>query len=530
MNPEIDVIIVGAGAGGSALAAYLSEFNLKITCLEQGDFQDTQNYPSTKSGWEISKWSDFSPNPNVRKKPEDYPINCDESPISAANYNAVGGSTILFSGHFPRFHPSDFKVHSQDGIAEDWPISYSELEPFYNLSTKYTAVSGLAGDPAYPEIKNLLPPVPIGKMGESLAKGFNNLNWHWWPSYSAIATKKFAHHNKCINLGPCNLGCPQKAKSSADVAFWPIAIKNGVELKTRSRVEKILVNENCQAIGVSYFNNKNERVALFAKVVVLACNGIGTPRILLNSKSANYPNGVGNGTDMVGRNLMLHPLGYVEGVFTEDLDSNAGPQGCCIASHEFVETNRDRGFLRGFSMQILRGPGLLEAARSALSQGELHWGASHHEYLLENYSRTAHLSIICEDLPDINNRVVLDTNLKDSNGIPAPKIFYKLSENTKRIMAFGLKRGIQLMNASGAIRTKAYGPVTESGWHLMGTAKMGHDPRTSVVNKFGEVHDCSNLFIADSSIFVTSSSVNPAATIQALAMYIGNTIKNKLLS
>ena len=145
-NP--DVLIIGAGASGAAAAWSLSETNLKIVCLEQGAFMNPDEYPSTKVGWEAMKYDKFNVSPNVRKLQSDYPINDLESPIAIANFNAVGGSTILYSGHFPRFHPSDFKVNELDGVADDWPMNYYDLEPFFNLNDKMMGVSGLSGDPA----------------------------------------------------------------------------------------------------------------------------------------------------------------------------------------------------------------------------------------------------------------------------------------------------------------------------------------------------------------------------------------------
>jgi choline dehydrogenase-like flavoprotein len=225
---------------------------------------------------------------------------------------------------------------------------------------------------------------------------------------------------------------------------------------------------------------------------------------------------------------MLHPLAYIEGTFKENLDSHLGPQGCSISSHEFAESSPARGFVRGFTMQALRGPGLSEATRNYQLQGTLEWGTNHHKSVRESYSHTAHLSIITEDLPELTNRVELDPFLKDSNGIPAPKVIYKLGENTKRCMAFGINKAREVLIAAGAYSTKAFGPVRETGWHLMGTARMGEDPSTSVTDKWGEVHDCKNLFIADSSVFVTSSSVNPTATIQALALRTAARIKERI--
>ena len=521
---DFDLLIVGAGASGGAIAHQLANSGLKILCLEQGDFPSPAEYPSTKSDWEFQKKRSFHISPNVRKLPSDYPINDSNSPISIANFNAVGGSTILFSGHFPRLHPSDFRVKTLDGVAEDWPISYQDLEPYYERNSRFVAVGGLEGDPAYPQIKNLQPPVPLGIMGEQLATGFNKLNWHWWPSYSAIATKEFGHQNSCINLGPCNTGCPQGAKSSADITYWTRDVLKQVKLLTKSRVKEIVVSPEGAVIGANYFNSEGQQIFVSARRVVIACNGVGTPRLLLNSKSSSYPRGLANSSGYVGRNLMLHPVGYVEGFFDKDLASNVGPQGCSIYSHEFYETDAGRGFKRGYTMQVLRGPGVIESVQSLLSRKLIGWGKNHYKDFLKMYNRSAHISIIVEDLPEFNNRVELDPNLKDSNGIPSPKIFYSLGENSKLMLAHGLQKGRELMIAAGASRTSAFGPVRETGWHLMGTARMGDNPSNSVVNGWGISHDCKNLYIADSSVFVTSGGVNPASTIEAFALRVSDRI------
>ena len=519
---DFDLIIVGAGAAGGAIARKLSNSGLKILCLEQGDFVNPTDFPSTKTNWETFKRSTSHVSPNIRKLQADYPINDSESPIAIANFNAVGGSTILFSGHFPRMHPSDFRVKSIDGVADDWPISYNDLEPYYEKNSEYVAVAGLEGDPAYPQIRNLQPPVPIGKMSEKLADGFNKLNWHWWPSYSAIATKDFNEQNACINLGPCNLGCPQGAKSSSDITYWTKEVRSKVELRTKSRVKEITVNSDGEVNGAIYFDSSGSQIFVSARKVVLACNGVGTPRILLNSKSKNHPTGLANSSGYVGRNLMLHPVGYVEGFFEEDLASKTGPQGCAIYSHEFYESDQSRGFKRGYTMQVLRGPGVLESVQSLVARKAIGWGENHYSEFHKLYNHSAHISIIVEDLPEFRNRVELDSSLKDSNGIPAPKIIYELGENSKAILAHGLNKGREVMKAAGAIKTSAFGPVRETGWHLMGTARMGENPVTSVVNKWGQSHDCKNLYIADSSVFVTSGGVNPAATIQAFALLVAD--------
>ena len=176
----------------------MADTRMEILCLEQGDWVNPSDYPSSTMDWESD--NKFNSNPNHRSNAADYPINVSESPISIANYNGVGGGTILFAGHYPRFHPSDFRVKTLDGIAEDWPVDYQILEKYYNENDRMMGVSGLAGDPAYPPKEAVMPPIPLGRTGETLAHGFNKLGWHWWPSDMAIATEatESCHHR--LNL------------------------------------------------------------------------------------------------------------------------------------------------------------------------------------------------------------------------------------------------------------------------------------------------------------------------------------------
>jgi choline dehydrogenase-like flavoprotein len=523
-----DILIIGAGASGAAVAWRLSDIGLKVICLEQGDFMDPQKYPSTGHDWEIRRQTDFHPSPNVRQLKTDLPVNDRDSPISVSWFSAVGGSTILYSGHFPRFHPSDFNTKALDGVGENWPISYEDLEPYFSLNDKMMGVSGLAGDPAYPPIEGLLPPIPLGLAGETVAKGFNKLGWHWWPSYSAIITRNYGNRSKCINLGPCNTGCAQGAKSSTDVTYWPEALRNGVKLNTLCSVSRIATDKSGFATGAYYFDAEGNEKFQKARLIIVACNGVGTPRLLLNSRTEDFPDGLANSSGQVGRNLMLHPLGYVEGVFKENLDSHLGPQGCCLLSQEFYETDLSRGFLRGYTMQILRGLGPVETAVSGIVRHQFPLGEGFHSAFEKNFGHTIGMGIIVEDLPEEHNRVTLDSDLKDRNGIPAPKVSYKLSENSKKMLSHGIARGKEVMKASGSINEFGFGPVRMSGWHLMGTTRMGNDPKTSVVNKFGQCHDVQNLFIVDSSIFPTSGAVNPTSTLQSVALYIADQIKKNL--
>ena len=522
----VDVLIVGAGAAGAALAWSLTETRMRIVCLEQGGWMDPAQYPSTRPDWELQGFGPFGFSPNGRGRREDYPVNDDDSPIKISNFNAVGGSTILYAAHFPRMHPSDFRVKTLDGVADDWPLDYATLEPWYDLNAQMMGVAGLAGDPAYPPKQPTLPPVPLGKLGETLAGGFDALGWHWWPSDSAIATAEHAGRAPCINLGPCITGCAQGAKGSTDVTYWPAAVRAGVEVRTHCRVREITVDADGMADGVTYYDADGNEQRQRAEIVIVACNGVGTPRLLLNSKSPQFPDGLANRSGLVGRNLMFHPYALVTGWFPEPLEGYKGPGGCSLICQEFYETDPARDFVRGYSFEMVRGRGPVQTVLQGT--GRVPWGPGHHEAYAELWDKSAGMVIICEDLPEPHNRVTLDPELTDADGIPAPKISYRLSENSERMLAHAVERGREVLEAGGAKETEAIAPLPPAGWHLMGTARMGTDPSRSVVDPHGRSHDVKNLFIVDGSLFVTAGGVNPTNTIQALALYVADHIKQNL--
>ena len=523
-NEEVDVLVVGAGASAAAFAWSLSEKNIEVLCLEQGTEINPREYPASKQDWEISRQKDFHPDPNVRKHKYDYPINNKESDIIPTMYNGIGGSTIIWSAHFPRLHPSDFKVKTLDKIADDWPINYEYLEPYYNINDKMIGVSGMIGDPAYPpKVQRQTKPLPLGKLGSKLVSGFEKLGWHWWPSDSAIITEPYDGREECNSAGTCDIGCYRRAKASADVTYWPKALMNGVIIKDKCTVREITIKKNGLVDGVIYYDSEGKIQIQKAKIVILACNGVGTPRLLLNSISSLFPNGLANNSGLVGKNLMFHPISVVTGVFDSAIESFKGPPGCSIFSHEFYETDHNRNYLRGFMFQIGRGSGPLTTATGGLGLGKIPWGKNHHNIFKELYGNTMNIGIICEDLPEVNNNVSLDPVLTDKYGIPAPKVKYKLSNNSKKMIDFGNKCAKKLMNASGA--KKLFVARHMNGYHLLGTARMGYDPEQSVVDKHGRCHDVKNLFIIDGSIFVTSGAVNPTSTIQALSLSIADYIK-----
>jgi choline dehydrogenase-like flavoprotein len=526
-DEPVDVLVIGAGASGAAFTWSLSRAGIKALCLDQGGWVDPQSYPPTRDDWELHRYTDMHPDPNVRRLPADYPLNNDATPIIPLMFNAVGGSTIHWSGHFPRFRPSDFRVKTLDGVADDWPLSYQDLEPYFDLNDRMMGVSGLSGDPAYPpKPPRQTPPIPLGKLGETIVTGFDRLGWHWWPSDSAIITRDYDGRRGCNNCGPCDLGCPIGAKASTDITYWPKALALGASLQTQARVREITVGRDGLADGVVYHNHAGQVVEQKAKAVVVACNGVGTSRLLLNSRSSLFPNGIANGSGLVGKNLMFHPYAVVTGVFDERLEGYKGPNPCMIWSQEFYETDPSRGFVRGYSFQVVRGLDPVGTAvggsAGAGTGARLPWGSGHRAAYDSRFDRMLRVVVVGEDLPEEHNRVELDTQLTDSDGIPAPRVSYTLSENSRRLMDHAIARAAEVLDAAGAREMITTPLIRYGGWHLMGTARMGVDPATSVVDAEGRCHEVPNLYIIDGSVMPTCGAVNPTSTIQAVALWMAD--------
>jgi len=505
-----DIIIVGLGASGAASAWMLSKSNLKILIIEQGSQYNPKDFHKKKDTWEISKLKKFHLNPNIRKGKCDYKIDNKLSDIDIANFNGIGGSTVLYSGHFPRLHPSDFKVKNVDNVSFNWPISYNELEQYYEMNEKIVGIHGLGDDPAYPKIKNLRSPINLGKSGELISRAFKKLNWHCWPSYSAIDLKNNFSVKTVYNT------------------YRPLIKKSkNITIKKNLEVVKILSDEK-KVKGVLCYDQKKNALRFNSQLVILACNGIGTPRLLLNSKNKYFKNGIANNSSgLVGKNLMLHPLGFVEGTFNQNLNSDYGPEGCCVYSHQFYETNKKNNFKRGYTMQVLRGSGPLETSLYLKKINKIKFGKNFFNNFFENYNKTIPIAIISEDLPKLSNYVSLNEDVKDSFGMPCVKIKYKVDKNTKEILKAGIKSARKVLEVAGAKKIFSFAPVKHTGWHLMGTAKMGNNKKNSVVNRYGQCHDLKNLVIVDSSIFTTGGAVNPIGTIQALALKISERILKK---
>jgi choline dehydrogenase-like flavoprotein len=518
-HERVDVVVVGAGAAGAVATRRLAEEGFDVVCLEQGSWPQYETSRVADELLELSAGKDWAWSPTTRAGVADYPVDETDSDVGVLMWNGVGGSTVLYGGIWMRLMPSDFRVKTLDGVGDDWPMTYEDMVPYWERIEADFGVCGHPGDPAFPGIDSYpMRPAPIRPAGRRIAKAHNELGWHWWPGTNAIATEPYRNQGQCVQRAACMWGCVNRAKGSTDITHWPDAIAAGAELRTGSRVSRVQTDGRGRATGVLYFDADGNEQRQDADVVILAANGIGTPRLMLMSDGPGHEHGLGNSSGLVGKRLMLHPFTTVAGVFEEDLRSWQGVMGQLVYSLEFYETDVSRGFVRGAKWNLLCTGGPLAMTRPFPWGDGQAWGDGFHDQVKGRLGHSAAWGIVAEDLPEESNRVELAGDLTDSDGLPAPKIVYETSENTRRLLAFNVERARESLEAAGAVDVVEAPQIRETGWHMLGTAKMGDDPQTSVVDGWGRAHDVPNLYVLDGSVWPTSSGMNPTPTIAAFAL------------
>jgi choline dehydrogenase-like flavoprotein len=515
-HEAVDVLIIGSGATGSIAAMVLGQAGLKVVCLEQGGWVEPREHPHYSPDWQWQRRTRWNADVNVRRNVDDFPVRSDSSQVLM--WNGVGGSTNVYGALWPRYRPSDFRKGREHGLAPDWPIAYEDIAPYYERSDRIVGASGLAGDPSMPPQDDYpTPPLPLGGVSRQLSQAFDKLGWHWWPVPSGVISKDYDGRPACNGCGICT-GCPRDSMSKYSMSVWPKALEAGVELRTYARVLRIEKGKDGRATGAEYIDrNTGRRHFQKADVVILAANGVGTPRLLLASDN------LANSSDQVGRNLLHHTLAACEMWVDEPLAAHTG-YVASLLSREFAETDTSRGFVNGFNFNCVTTGGAGEQAAGHMSDARAPWGKGHHAWFRKHFGRGFGVFGIGDDLPNPENRVTLSTTERDADGVPVADLHYRQGDNDKRMMRFMADRLLDIAGAVGAFEHRLQDYTDENGvyrtpaWHLLGTARMGKSPDMSVVNKWHQAWDVPNLYIIDASVFTTGGVVNPTSTVSALAL------------
>ena len=497
---EVDYCIVGVGAAGGVLLQRLARAGFRVVGIEAGPFWDTErDWVSDEVGSHSLYWTE----PRVTGG---------KNPLALGENNSgrgVGGGSVHWAAFTPRLHPSDFRTYSEDGVGEDWPISYHDLKPYYELMEREIPVSGPAyfpwGDPhGYP-----FGPHPLGANGAVLMQGCTRLGIRVSAGGPvAINAGSRGDRPHCIYRGFCLQGCKVGAKQSTLISHVPDALAHGAEVRSDSMVARIGVGPDGRVTGVVYFDKAGREHEQRARAVIVCGYSIETPRLLLNSACPGFKHGLANSSGTVGRYLMAQAGNVVLGRFEQLLRQYKAPPAHAM-TEEFYETDPKHDFARGFAVQTV-GPLPIAMARQFVSaKGAWGWGL---RAVMMDWNHWGALGLLGEILPHADNRVEL-ADEKDEHGIPVARVTFNLHDNDHKLIEFGKNKVIEIFKAAGATEV-----VQEQRYaHLVGAARMGDDPSRSVVDKFGRAHDVPNLFICDGSIMPTQGSANPGLTVMSLA-------------
>ena len=526
-SDEVDFVIIGSGAAGGVLAKELSTNGFRVVVLEQGPYLTEADFSHN----EVKiLGEDFLTN-----KPKLQPNTFRKTPAEKATQRRalvygclVGGTSVHFTANFWRFHEIDFIERSKIGAIPgtgfaDWPITYADLEPHYTKVEWEVGVSGLAGASPFdpPRSKPYpMPPLPVKSSGVIFEGAARKLGWHPFPAPMAILSQPRPGRSACINCGFClAFGCEVGAKSSSLASVIRMAERTGrCEIRPNSYVHRIEIDSQGRATGAVYFDEKRDTHLQKAKAVVVCANGAETPRLLLLSASKRFPNGLANSSGLVGKYLMLNSGALAMGVFERPLNDYKGYAVSRIV-HDFYELDAQKvGFYGGGGLDARFDMTPIGFAMGSLPPDTPRWGAGFKSALRHNFTRTLEIFGHGTSLPLENNSFSLDPDIKDAWGLPALRLTYKDHPDDVKLGNWLNDRAMELLDAAGA-QKKWHFPIGEQEFavHLLGTCRMGNDPKTSVINPDHRAHDVKNLFLCDGSSLVTSGRGQPTMTIMALA-------------
>lgn len=496
------VVVVGSGAGGGTVANELAQKGINVVVLEAGGRHEIEDFVN-------DEWGSFSQISWLDKRTTSgsWRVAKDFAGLPAWIVKAVGGSTVHWAGASLRFQEHEFHIKTTYGeIAganlQDWPITLAEMEPYYERAEDKMGVTGTHGIPRLPGNNNY----------KVLAAGAKKLGYkEFHTGNMAINSEPRDNRGSCQQIGFCFQGCKSGAKWSTLYTEIPKGEDTGhLEVRPRSQVLQIQHDDRGLVTGVLYADKDGEQHVQKARIVCVAGNSIESPRLLLNSASSMFPDGLANSSGQVGRNYMRHMTGSVYAIFDKPVHMYRGTTMAGIVRDE-SRLDTKRGFVGGYEMETL-SLGLPFMA-AFLDPGG--WGKSFAN-AMEGYDHMAGMWLVGEDMPQESNRITLHTTEKDAYGLPIPNVHFDDHANDVAMREHAFGRGSALYDAVGAKRTIHTPPYPST--HNLGTNRMSADAKDGVVNKHGQTHDIKNLFVSDGSQFTTGGAENPTLTIVALAI------------
>jgi choline dehydrogenase-like flavoprotein len=502
LNDATVVVVVGSGAGGGTLSNELAQKGIKVVCLEAGGRHETEDFQNDEWGsFSQISWLDKRTTSGTWRVAKDF------SGLPAWIVKAVGGSTTHWAGASLRFQPHEWKAATTYGAVAgasllDWPIGHDDMAPYYDKAEMKMGTTGTNGIPRLPGNNNY-------KVLEAGAKKLGYKEVH--TGNMSINSEPRDGRGSCQQIGFCFQGCKSGAKWSTLVSEIPKGEATGnLEVRPNSQVLKIEHDDAGKVTGVIYADKDGNQHMQKARVVCVAGNTIESPRLLLNSASSKFPDGLANSSGQVGKNYMRHMTASVYATFEKPVHMYRGTTMAGIIQDEAIH-NPSRGFVGGYEMETL-SLGLPFMA-AFLNPGG--WGRDF-TAAMDAYDHMAGMWIVGEDMPQETNRVTLHASEKDQYGLPVPNVHFDDHANDVAMREHAFTQGSAVYNAVGAktvIRTPPY-PST----HNLGTNRMSEKAQDGVVNKHGQTHDIANLFISDGSQFTTGAAENPTLTIVALAI------------
>ncbi len=495
-DDEVDLVIVGCGAGGSTLLQRLARAGWKVVALDAGPFWDPDaDWVSDEAGSHRLYWTE----PRVIAGDDPVPLGSNNSG------RGVGGSMVHYAGYTPRLHPSDFRTASCDGVGADWPISYDDLEPYYRAIEDELPVSGEDWPWGHPH-RYRYSPQPVGGNGEIFRRGAAAIGLDVRVGPVAIANGRFGNRPHCIYRGFCLQGCKVNAKASPLITHIPDALAHGAEVRANCTVTRVDVGSDGMATGVVYYAGGVEHFQR-ARMVAVAGYSIETPRLLLLSASNRFPDGLGNDHGQVGHYVMVQGAPQTAGRFAEEIRMYKAPPPE-VSSEQYYETDPAKDYKRGFSIQNV-SPLPITWAEHVAAQG--HWGEVLREYM-RDYVHWSTLGALCEFLPRYENRVTLAEET-DNLGLPVARFTYSQCDNDNKLMKSAQAVMEDLLKAAGAEEVMTIDRFA----HLVGGCRMADDPKEGVVDRDQRTFAVPNLYLTDGSVLPTQGAANPALTIMALA-------------